>query len=128
MPTIGLLIIAVLLPTGVASAWVGARWAWDRYRRSRPPLPDTRPIASITADLRRLHDLLETTENATGLPSKHLRCTATRAAYVDALTQACRRLEVPAPTPRGSRLPSQAEIYRVEAALRNRGLDVRPVA
>jgi hypothetical protein len=46
---------------------------------------------------------------------------------LDALCTACERLEV-SPPPGGERTP-QAEIYRVEAALRERGLDVRqPVA
>ena len=48
---------------------------------------------------------------------------ALRGAYADALAAACRRLEV-SPPPGGERAPL-AEIYRAEAALRERGLDVR---
>jgi hypothetical protein len=48
---------------------------------------------------------------------------ALRGAYADALTAACRRLEVSPPSG-GDRAP-QAELYRVEAALRQRGLEVR---
>ena len=51
---------------------------------------------------------------------------ALRGAYIDALTTACERLEV-SPPPGGDRAPL-AEIYRVEAALRERGLDVRETA
>jgi hypothetical protein len=57
---------------------------------------------------------------------------ALRGAYLDALGTACRRLEVSPPAVRGSSLgpvtADQAEIYRVEAALRQRGLDVREPA
>ena len=48
---------------------------------------------------------------------------ALRGAYLDALATACQRLEV-GPRPGGDEAPL-AEIYRVEAALRQRGLDVR---
>ena len=48
---------------------------------------------------------------------------ALRGAYADALSLACRRLDVS--PPRGGDRAPQAEIYRVEAALRQRGLDVR---
>jgi hypothetical protein len=54
-----------------------------------------------------------------------------RGAYLDALGTACRRLEVSPPVveahPASPRV-NQAEIYRVEAALRQRGLDVREPA
>ena len=50
---------------------------------------------------------------------------ALRGAYIDTLTAACERLDVPPPP--GDRAPL-AEIYRVEAALRQRGLDVRETA
>jgi hypothetical protein len=49
-----------------------------------------------------------------------------RGAYVDVLSVACERLEV-SPPPGGERAPL-AEIYRAEAALRQRGLDVRQPA
>jgi hypothetical protein len=45
-----------------------------------------------------------------------------RGAYLDTLTEACRRLDV-APPPGDQ--ASQADIYRTEAALAERGLDVR---
>ena len=51
-----------------------------------------------------------------------IRLRAVRGAYLDLLRAACERLDVTPPPPRGP--PPQAEIYRVEAALRERGLDV----
>lgn len=120
-----LLIVAVLLPTAVGCVWIGGRRVvayWDR-RRPAPPAP---PLERLQADLRRLHELLDAIENApSDLPAKYRRCQATRAAYLDALAAACERLEVPAPA--GRPVP-QTEIYRVEAELRRRGLDVRPAA
>jgi hypothetical protein len=51
---------------------------------------------------------------------------AVRGAYLDALAAACRRLDIS--PPRGGDRASQAEIYRVEAALRHGGLEVRTQA
>jgi hypothetical protein len=51
---------------------------------------------------------------------------AVRTAYCDSLLAACRALDVPAPTD-PTRLTT-SEIYRIEGALRDRGLDVRPTA
>jgi len=65
-------------------------------------------------------------ETRSDLPAKNLRLRAIRAAYLDTLTSACQRLGV-TPPPRGGRV-RQADIYRVEAALRQRGLDVRETA
>ncbi|MGH3186022.1 MAG: hypothetical protein ACRDPY_13875 [Streptosporangiaceae bacterium] len=48
---------------------------------------------------------------------------ALRLAYTDALSSACGRLDIS--PPQGGDHAAQAEIYRVEAALRERGLDVR---
>ena len=124
MSTYVLLIVAVLLPPAVGYAAVAiVRWRrWSAARR--PPLPDE-PVERLGADLRRLHAQLDATENAVGLPAKHLRSSAVRAAYVDALTAACRRFDVPPPMATGGSAVPITEIYRVEAALRGRGLDVR---
>jgi hypothetical protein len=70
-------------------------------------------------------------ETRTDLPAKNLRLRALRAAYVDALTDACQRLEVSPPAGASRAHPEkvrQSEIYRVEAELRQRGLDVRAKA
>ena len=100
-------------------AWRGAR----RLSEARYKTPPPRPIERLGADLRRLRAELEDTETRAGLTAKHHRVQALRGAYVDALTAACERLEV-SPPPGGESAPL-AEIYRVEAALRQRGLDVR---
>lgn len=125
METVILLVVAVLLPTAAGFTFVGARRLHAAYTARRPPLPATQPIERISADLRRLHDLLDATENApSDIPAKNHRCRATRAAYLDALTAACTQLQVRGPE---GRPVSRAEIYRVEADLRRLGLDVRAV-
>jgi hypothetical protein len=115
------------LPTAVGFALLGARRAArrlaevrDRARfRALPP----EPIERLGADLRRLRAELEETETRSGLIAKHHRVQALRGAYTDALSSACRRLDIS--PPRGGDRAPQAEIYRVEAALRQHGLDVR---
>lgn len=119
-----LLLVAVLLPTAAGYAVVAGYRLYLRARDRRPAPPVTQPIERICADLRRLHDLLDATENSADLPAKNQRCNSTRAAYVDALTAACGQLQVPVPA---GRPVLRAEIYRVEADLRRLGLDVRPV-
>jgi hypothetical protein len=122
------LIAVVLLPTVAVYALLGSfrlvRWAAER--RSLRQAPAVEPMERIGADLRRLRTELEATETRTDLPAKNVRVRALRGAYLDTLTMACQRLEV-SPPPRGDRVP-QAEIYRAEAALRQRGLDVRETA
>jgi hypothetical protein len=120
------LIAVILLPTALGYALLGSvrvvRWAAER--RSR--VPAVEPIERIGANLRRLRAELEAAETRTDLPVKTVRVRALRGAYLDTLTVACRRLGV-TPPPGGDRVP-QAEIYRVESALRKRGLDVRETA
>ena len=125
-------VIAVMLPTAAGFALIGAwraiRWLsenrWlDRVRRKQPA---PQPVGRLEADLRRLRAQLEDTETRADLTAKHHRVRALRGAYVDALSAACRRLGV-SPPPGGDRAPL-AEIYRVEAALREHGLDVREPA
>ena len=117
------LVLAIfLMPLAVyalIAAWRGARWLSESRYQAPPP----RPMERLGADLRRLRAELEDTETRAGLTAKHHRVQALRGAYVDALTAACERLEV-SPPPGGESAPL-AEIYRVEAALRQRGLDVR---
>jgi hypothetical protein len=120
------LIAVILLPTAIGYGLIGTarvvRWAAERRRRA----PAVEPIEWIGASLRRLRAELEATETRTDLPVKSVRVRALRGAYLDTLRMACQRLEV-TPPPRGDWVP-QAEIYRVEAALRQRGLDVRETA
>ncbi len=115
----------VLMPVAgyaLIGAWRGAQWLSESRRKAPPP----KPIDRLEADLRRLRTELEDTETRAGLTAKHHRVQAVRGAYLDALAAACQRLEVPPPAA-GDRA-SQAEIYRVEAELRQRGLDVRETA
>ena len=120
------LILAFLLPTAAGFALIGSVRAlhWAEERRCRPSAVE--PIERLSANLRRLRAELEATETRMDLPAKALRLRALRGAYLDTLAAACQRLEV-SPPPRGAQVP-QAEIYRAEAALRQRGLDVRETA
>ena len=120
-------VLLFAMPTAVGfaliGAWRGARWlAEARYRARFQALPPE-PIERLEADLRRLRAELEDTETRSGLTAKHHRVQAVRGAYLDALSAACRRLDIH--PPRGGDRASQAEIYRVEAALRQGGLEVR---
>jgi hypothetical protein len=128
------LIAVVLLPTAIGYGVIGSvralRWAGE-WRRSRIPVPEPEPIERLAGTLRRLRAELEAMETRSGVPNKHVRVGALRGAYLDALGTACRRLEVSPPAVEGhpaSPRVNQAEIYRVEAALRQRGLDVREPA
>ena len=120
-----LLLFALPTVAGFAliGAWRAARWlAEARYRARFQALPPE-PIERLQADLRRLRSELEDTETRSGLTAKHHRVQAVRGAYLDALSAACRRLDIS--PPRGGDRAPQAEIYRVEAELRQGGLEVR---
>jgi len=120
-------LLVFALPTAVGFAIVGAlraaRWLGEAHRTARFRALPPEPIERLAADLRRLRAELEDTETRSGLTAKHHRVQALRGAYADALSSACRRLDVSPPL--GGDHAAQAEIYRVEAALRQRGLDVR---
>ena len=127
------LVIAILLPTAIGYAiiaglrgyrWSSRRWQ-ERQRRLTGPAPGE-PIERLGVRLRRLRAQLNETETKPDLPFKSVRVKALRGAYVDVLSMACERLDVP-PPPGGDRVPL-TEIYRAEAALRERGLDVRQAA
>ena len=88
------------------------------------------PIGRVRANLVRLRAQLEAMETRSDLPAKNLRLRALRTAYVDALCEACQRLDI-SPPPSAQARPEnvpQSDIYRMEAALRERGLDVRETA
>jgi hypothetical protein len=120
-------LVVIMLPTAAVFALIGAwrlaGWLGEARSKARFKALPPEPIERLEADLRRLRAELEDTETRTGLTAKHLRVQALRGAYADALSSACRRLDI-SPPQGGDRAP-QAEIYRVEAALRQRGLDVR---
>ncbi len=120
------LVGAVMFPTVLGWTVLGAvratRW-WSARRQ--PAAVTVEPIERLCATVCRLHAALAAEENRMGTPAKVMRVRARRAAYLDVLSTACQRLEVRPPTaPVGSWVPL-TEIYRAEAALRERGLDVR---
>lgn len=117
------LVIAILLPTAAGYAILGAIRASRRIaqKRCQPIAPE--PLDRLGARLRRLRAQLEATDAAQGLTAKKHRVTAVRAAYLETLSAACRRLDVRPPA--GGDRAALADIYRVEAALRERGMDVR---
>ena len=127
------LIAVILLPTAVGYSLLGSgrlfRWVSERRNvaRFRTQVPVTaEPIERLGARLRRLRAELESLETRTDLQAKGVRLRAVRGAYLDLLRVACDRLDV-SPLPPGDLVP-QAEIYRVEAGLRESGLDVRETA
>lgn len=126
------LIGVILLPTAVGYAVLGSirgcRWLAERRltARARAHPVMVEPIERLGARMRRLRAELEAMETRSDLPAKGMRLRALRGAYLDLMRVACERLDV-APPPPGDVVP-QADIYRTEAALRLRGLDVRETA
>jgi hypothetical protein len=122
-------ILVIMLPTaavyGLIFSFRGWRWMYERWPRSRT---EPEPMERLTENLRRLRAELESVETRADIPKKNLRVRALRGAYLDALGTACRRLEVAPPRSTGSQRVGQAEIYRVESDLRQRGVDVREPA
>jgi hypothetical protein len=104
-------VFAIMLPTAAVfaliGAWRAAGWLGDARSRARFKALPPEPIERLEADLRRLRAELEDTETRTSLTAKH------------------HRVQADISPPHGGDRATQAEIYRVEAALRERGLDVR---
>jgi hypothetical protein len=122
MGWLGLYALAALLPTVSAAAILVAVRGWRRLAESRRQPPPPEPLERVVMRLRRLRAELEATENTPRGPARQHRLHAVRGAYLDMLRSACERLEV-SPPPGGDRA-RQADIYRAEAALRERGVDV----
>jgi hypothetical protein len=127
------LIGVILLPTAVGYGVLGVIRAgrWVARRRSTAKarsyvVATAEPIERLAARMRKLRTELETMETRSDVPAKGIRLRALRGAYLDLLRAACERLDATPPPP--GDLISQAEIYRTEAALRQRGLDVRETA
>jgi hypothetical protein len=124
------LLTAIVLPIAAIYSLIGGGRLvkWISEQQTRAPAPQ--PIERVRANLVRLRAQLEAMETRSDLPAKNLRLRALRTAYVDALNDACQRLDVSPPA--GSRAQPQnvrqSDIYRMEAALRERGLDVRETA
>jgi hypothetical protein len=121
-----LLACVLLLPTAVGYAIVAAVRGSNRLAESRRRPPPPESVERLAATLRRLRAELEALEVNTSIAAKNHRVQAVRGAYLDALGDACARLEVSPPS--GGDRARQADIYRTEAALRERGLDVRETA
>jgi hypothetical protein len=125
-PVLGYLLLFAL-PTATAFALIGAvraaKAVGEARRQARFQALPPESTERLQADLRRLRAELEETETRSGLTAKHHRVQALRGAYADVLSVACRRLDIS--PPRGGDRASQAEIYRVEAALRQGGVEVR---
>jgi len=118
---VDLILVAVLMPAAGCALIGGvraARWLAEARRKAPPPVP----VDRLEANLRRLRAELERTETSAELTAKRFHVRSARGAYLDELTAACRRLGVDPPP--GDRT-TQADIYRTEAALAARGLDVR---
>ena len=130
MSTVVEFLFVIMLPTAAVFALIGAwrlaGWLGDARSKARFKALPPEPIERLEADLRRLRAELEDTETRSSLTAKHHRVQALRGAYTDALSAACRRLDVSPPL--GGDRATQAEIYRVEAALRRGGLEVRQEA
>jgi hypothetical protein len=130
MGAVMLWVLVLFIPTlafgGVLAGLRVWRRADDRARQLRADRAPAEPIEQVEARLRRLRAELEATENQLGGTARRHRILAVRGAYLDCLTSACQRFEVAPPA--GGDQARQAEIYRVEAALREHGLDVREAA
>lgn len=116
------LVLVVVLMPAAGYALIGgvraARWAAERRRKAAPPVP----VDRLAANLRRLRAELDETETSAELTAKRHHVRSVRGAYLDTLAEACRRLDVAPPPGDGA---TQADIYRTEAALATRGLDIR---
>jgi len=125
---IGLLALPYLVGGAIRAVRRQCELIAEQRAEQRRPAGATVPIEKVAADLRRLRAQLEARENRPGLTGKGMRMGAVRIAYVQVLAEACQRLEVAPPRSGPHWHTPLAEIYRVEAQLRERGLDVRPVS
>lgn len=113
--------------TAVGWAVQGGIRAYRAFGARRSPAPVAgQPIERLGADACRLRARLEAAEDEMRFTRfKAARVYALRGAYLDVLSATCERLEVRPPAAAGGTAVPLAEIYRAEAALRERGLDVR---
>jgi hypothetical protein len=123
MSSFVLLALVVMIPTAAGYAVIGIWRGSRKLAETRHQVPPAESMERLETRLRRLRAQLEATEIASGLPAKNIRVRALRGAYTDVLAEACSRLEI-SPPARDQHV-RQADIYRVEAALRQHGLDVR---
>jgi hypothetical protein len=126
MSTPALLAFALVLPTLAGFTIVVSVHGYHRIAEARLRPPPAEPVDRIAERLRRLRAELEATECGQRGTAKRHHVLAARGAYIDTLSYACERLGISPPA--GGDRARQAEIYRVEAALREHGLDVREAA
>jgi hypothetical protein len=125
--------LAIALPIAAFYAVIGGgrllNWVSEHHISAhRAHAAASEPILRVRANLVRLRAEVESTETRSDLLAKNMRLRAVRAAYVDALYDACRQLDIsPLPGARPDNI-RQSDIYRLETALRARGLDVRETA
>ena len=124
MARLGLLALVVLLPTIAGFAILIAVRGWRRAAQSRLRPPPPEPMDRLVSRARRVRAELEATENTPRGQARQHRLRALRGAYLDLLAALWDRLGV-SPPPGGDRA-RQSDIYRAEAALRERGVDVAP--
>ena len=130
MGRVMLWVVALLLPSLIGGGVLVSVRGWRRAdrvaRQRRATRTPGEPVEQMLGRLRRLRAELEALENQPGGTAKRHHILAVRGAYLDILTSACQRSGVRPPA--GGDRARQAEIYRVEAALRQHGLDVREAA
>lgn len=120
------IVVMLALPSLLQLVSKLVRREWEQIAAQRRPLqPPVPSIERVAADLRRLRARLESRENEPGVTGKGMKMGALRRAYVEVLEVACAQLDIRPPRRCGQFQTPLAEIYRVEAALRERGLDVR---
>jgi hypothetical protein len=126
------MVLLLLTPALAGLALLGAIGIWGdavrlRFRR-REPAPVIPPLERVAADLRRLRgDVVRLEDAPDTTPNRAARLSTVRVAYRESLLIACRALEVSVNAGELSRSPAP-EIERLEAQLRDRGLDVCPTA
>jgi hypothetical protein len=126
MSPLALLALALALPTLAGFALVLSVRGYRQLAEARLRPPPAEPVDRIAERLQRLRAELDAAECRQRGTAKRHHVVAARGAYVDMLSSACERLGVRPPA--GGDRAGQAEIYRVEAALREHGLDVREAA
>lgn len=130
MPVVLEVALVCLLPTAAGWLLVSTPRVWRfvaervRARRAEQLLVRGAPIEKLAADLRRLQRLLE----QAGPEVPALRRRAASLAYEDRLLEACRALEVEPDLDGRTGLSRAAELLRIEAALRDAGLQLRRAA
>ena len=116
----------MLLPTITGYAVVLASAATAGAAEATAPASAAEPLDRLADPAAAARAELETTENTPRGPARQHHLRADRGAYLDVLRIACERFGV-SPPPGGDRA-RQADIYRAEAALRERGVDVATAA